>query len=95
MDKLTVLYDVGGINGLCIIECRCFEDRRENLYETYNRQELIKKGLVAKFVQDNEAYSRKGVLRGFGVNTNVPQAKLIRVLSGKIFDVVIDLRPNS
>lgn len=95
MDKLTVLYDVGGINGLCIIECRCFEDRREHLYETYNRQEFIKKGLVAKFVQDNEAYSRKGVLRGFGVNAKVPQVKLIRVLSGKIFDVVIDLRPNS
>ena len=95
MEKITVFHDVGGIADLCVIECKRFDDKRGYLYEAYNDEEFIKNGLTAKFVQDNEVYSRRGVLRGFGVNIAVPQTKLIRVLSGKIFDVVIDLRPNS
>lgn len=95
MGKLSVLHNVNGIQGLCVIECKRFEDRRGYLYESYNDEEFIENGLVAKFVQDNEAFSRRGVLRGFGVNTKVPQAKLVRVIRGKIFDVSVDLRPNS
>lgn len=95
MGKINVLRDISGIKGLCIIEFPVFTDRRGYLYEAYNDEDFFKSGLNAKFVQDNQAFSKKGVLRGFGVNTKVPQAKLIRVLSGKIFDVVIDLRPDS
>lgn len=95
MRKLNISHDVNGIEGLCVIECKHFEDRRGYLCETYNDEEFIENGLTAKFVQDNEAYSRKGVLRGFGVNMKVPQSKLVRVISGKIFDVSVDLRPDS
>ena len=70
-------------------------DGWEEVCETYNEEKFVKNGLSAKFVQDNEVYSGKGVLRGFGINTKVLQTKLIRVLNGKIYDVVIDLRADS
>ena len=70
-------------------------DGWEEICETYNEEKFVKNGLSAKFVQDNEVYSGKGVLRGFGINTKVLQTKLIRVLNGKIYDVVIDLRADS
>ena len=95
MSKIRVLRDVGGINGLCVIEPKVFSDNRGFLMESYNEEEFSEEGLSAKFVQDNEAFSRKGVLRGFHVNRNHPQGKLIRVLDGEIFDVAIDLRINS
>ena len=83
-------------------EIHCFAERIQRMFgmvktllgET-NEEKFVKNGLSAKFVQDNEVYSGKGVLRGFGINTKVLQTKLIRVLNGKIYDVVIDLRADS
>lgn len=93
--KLTVQRDVFGIKGLCIIETKRFYDNRGYFTEVYNAMEFLEEGLQLQFVQDNEVYSHRGVLRGMHVNISHPQGKLIRVLSGKIFDVVIDLRKES
>lgn len=95
MSKISVIRDVNGINGLCVVEPKVFSDNRGFLMESYNEKEFAEEGLTAKFVQDNEAFSRKGVLRGFHVNSNHPQGKLIRVLDGAIFDVAVDLRVTS
>ena len=95
MGKIKVIHDTNGIKGLCVIEPQVFSDDRGFLMESYNEKEFIEKGLLAHFVQDNEAYSKKNVLRGFHVNFKHPQAKLIRVIDGEIYDVVIDLRDNS
>ena len=95
MKKLTFFHNVGGINDLSIVQRKENNDGWEEVCETYNEEKFVKNGLSAKFVQDNEVYSGKGVLRGFGINTKVLQTKLIRVLNGKIYDVVIDLRADS
>lgn len=95
MSKIHVLRDVENIKGLCVIEPKVFSDNRGFLMESYNEKDFSEEGLSAKFVQDNEAFSRRGVLRGFHVNRHHPQGKLIRVLDGEIFDVAIDLRINS
>jgi len=95
MNQIRVQRDIGGIQGLCIIEPQIFKDKRGYLFEAYNDKAFHRENLNTHFVQDNEAYSQKGVLRGFGINIKNPQVKLVRVLSGKIFDVVIDLRPKS
>jgi len=63
--------------------------------ETYNYRELKTAGLDASFVQENQSKSKKGVLRGLHFQKKHPQGKLIRVLSGEVFDVAVDLRPGS
>lgn len=95
MGKIQVTRNIGGIEGLHIIEPKVFNDTRGYLMEAYNDSDFQEEGLTYKFIQDNEAFSKKGVLRGFHVNRNHPQAKLIRVVSGEIYDVVIDLRKDS
>lgn len=83
--------------GLFIIEPNIFKDKRGFFYESYNKKKLDKLILSDEnFVQDNHSYSNKGVIRG--LHFQIPpygQIKLIRVLKGKIFDVVIDLRKSS
>lgn len=83
------------IDSLYIIEPIIFKDNRECFFESYNKAEFFRKGLNYTFVQDNEVVSKKDVLRGMHVNIKHPQAKLVRVLKGKILDVVIDLRKES
>lgn len=83
------------IEGLYIVEPITFEDVRGSLFEAYNEEIFASHGLSMKFVQDNEVISRKNVLRGMHVNVRHTQGKLVRVLDGEIFDVVIDLRKNS
>ena len=95
MSKIKVQYDLSGIEGLCLVTPKFYEDNRGCLFEAYNRNEFFLEGLTADFLQDNQAISKKGVLRGFGVNFKHPQAKLVRVLTGSIYDVVIDLRKRS
>lgn len=93
--KFNVQRDVNGIQGLCIIEPTVFEDYRGYFIEAYNEKDFFSLGLDMKFVQDNQVFSVYGVLRGMHVNRNNPQGKLIRVISGSIYDVVVDLRPGS
>ncbi|MDO4743556.1 MAG: dTDP-4-dehydrorhamnose 3,5-epimerase, partial [bacterium] len=63
--------------------------------ETYTESDFIQGGITAKFVQDNQSKSRKGVLRGLHFQTQHSQAKLVRVVSGEVFDVAVDLRKGS
>ena len=83
------------IDGVYIIEPTVFGDERGYFMETYSETDFKEAGLNYKFVQDNQSSSRKGVLRGLHFQKNHPQAKLVRVLSGEVFDVAVDLRENS
>lgn len=82
--------------GLLIFEPEVFEDSRGYFFESYNEQTFAAEGLSIKFVQDNQAKSSYGVIRGLHFQLNpYSQTKLIRVLSGAILDVVVDLRKGS
>jgi dTDP-4-dehydrorhamnose 3,5-epimerase len=83
------------IEGVFIIEPKVFGDNRGYFMETYNENDFSKAGLDYKFVQDNQSKSRAGVLRGLHFQKTHPQAKLVRVISGEVFDVAVDLRKNS
>lgn len=63
--------------------------------ETYNARDFAEAGIDATFVQDNQSSSSKGVLRGLHFQINYPQAKLVRVIAGEVFDVAVDLRAGS
>lgn len=83
------------IEGVYIIEPKVFGDNRGYFMETYNEKVFNDAGLNYKFVQDNESKSKKGVLRGMHFQKTYPQAKLVRVLDGEVFDVAVDLRKGS
>ena len=83
------------IDGVYIIEPTAFGDNRGYFMETYNEQDFKAAGLNYTFVQDNQSSSRKGVLRGLHFQKTYPQAKLVRVLKGEVFDVAVDLRNGS
>ncbi len=80
-----------------IIEPKVFRDDRGYFFESFNQQTFEEKtGLKVNFVQDNQSFSTKGVLRGLHFQKgNAQQAKLIRVIQGKILDVIVDLRAKS
>lgn len=83
------------IAGPLIIEPRVFGDARGFFMETWNAQVFAEAGLDLAFVQDNHSRSQKGVLRGMHFQNPGPQGKLVRVVSGAVFDVVVDLRRSS
>jgi len=78
-----------------ILEPRVFEDARGWFYESYREDRLRELGITARFVQDNQSFSRRDVLRGMHYQVGRPQAKLLRVLQGEVFDVAVDLRRKS
>ena len=81
--------------GVVIIEPTVFGDNRGYFMETFQAEEFAAAGIKGPFVQDNQSSSRKGVLRGLHFQINFPQAKLVRVLKGEVFDVAVDLREGS
>lgn len=83
------------IEGVYIIEPKVFGDNRGYFFESYNEKEFKENGLDYTFVQDNQSKSKKGVLRGLHFQKTYPQAKLVRVLEGEVFDVAVDLRKDS
>ena len=83
------------IEGLCVIEPTVFRDARGYFVETYNYNDFKAEGLDMVFVQDNQSKSSKGVLRGLHFQKTQPQGKLVRVISGEVFDVAVDLRKAS
>lgn len=83
------------IEGLKVIEPKQFGDDRGWFMETYHQKDYECAGIPCTFVQDNRAYSRKGVLRGLHFQKKYPQDKLISVLRGEIYDVVVDIREGS
>lgn len=78
-----------------VIEPTIFGDERGYFMETYSEREFAEQGLYYRFVQDNQSKSKKGVLRGLHFQKTHPQAKLVRVLEGEVFDVAVDLRKGS
>ena len=85
-----------GFSGLYIIEPVVYKDSRGYFFESYNQMELDKNMLVFKTVQDNESFSAANVIRGLHYQLNpMAQSKLIRVIKGRIRDVVLDLRKSS
>ena len=85
----------GEIDGLYLIQPTVFGDSRGYFMETYNYEEFKEAGLDMVFVQDNQSSSTKGVLRGLHYQKKHTQGKLVRVLSGEVFDVAVDIRKGS
>lgn len=95
MGQITVEKNVGGIEGLCVITPAVHGDNRGYFMETYSQRDLEEAGINITFVQDNQSCSSKGVLRGLHFQKQYPQTKLVRVIKGRVFDVVVDLRKDS
>lgn len=84
------------IQGLVIIYPSVFNDGRGYFFESYSKGKLLENGIKYNFIQDNQSFSTKGVIRGLHLQINpFPQAKLVRVLVGEILDVTVDLRKDS
>ena len=85
------------LNGIIIIDSEEFQDSRGSFSENFNLKNFkkISKRRNINFVQDNLSVSKKGVFRGLHFQYKYPQAKLVSVLSGKILDIVVDLRKSS
>lgn len=83
------------IEGLYVIEPTVFGDKRGYFMETYNSEEFKEAGLDMVFVQDNQSSSTRGVLRGLHYQKEHTQGKLVRVLSGEVYDVAVDIRKDS
>ncbi|GKX30817.1 dTDP-4-dehydrorhamnose 3,5-epimerase [Vallitalea longa] len=83
------------IKDLYIIEPEVYQDSRGYFMESYNKDDFCKQGLCMDFVQTNESFSQKGVLRGLHYQYEFPQGKLVRVTRGEVFDVAVDIRENS
>ncbi len=88
-------FNETAIKGVYIVETRVFGDNRGYFIETYNENAFNEAGLNYTFVQDNQSRSVRGVLRGLHYQKLHPQAKLVRVLDGEVFDVAVDLREGS
>ncbi|MCD8373250.1 MAG: dTDP-4-dehydrorhamnose 3,5-epimerase [Clostridia bacterium] len=89
------IFEKTAIDGVIIIKPTKYGDNRGYFMETYNKADFVAAGIDCEFVQDNQSKSVKNVLRGLHFQKNHPQAKLVRVVSGKVFDVAVDLRANS
>jgi dTDP-4-dehydrorhamnose 3,5-epimerase len=81
--------------GALLIEPRVYSDPRGAFYESWNEREFVAAGIALRFVQENVSISRRHVLRGLHYQVSQVQGKLVRVLTGEIFDVIVDLRRSS
>lgn len=89
-------FETTPIEGVWVYTPRVFQDERGYFFESYNASVFQNQGIEVNFVQDNQSFSRKGVLRGLHFQRPpYPQAKLVRVIQGIIWDVAVDLRPSS
>lgn len=95
MAQIKVRKDVNGIEGLTVIEPAIHGDDRGYFLETYNQNDMKEFNLDTVYVQDNQSKSCKGVLRGLHFQIEHPQEKLVRVISGAVYDVAVDLREDS
>ena len=83
------------LSGTLILEPKVFEDERGFFLESYSERVFADLGIHERFVQDNHSYSKRGVLRGLHYQVQKPQGKLVRVVSGEVLDVFLDLRRKS
>lgn len=88
-------FYVTSIEGVKVVDVKLFGDARGGFMETYREENFVAGGIDASFVQDNQSSSVQGVLRGLHFQIEHPQAKLVRVISGTVFDVAVDLREGS
>ena len=93
--KQCTLPDGTKIDGLYEIQPKVFGDARGYFFEVYSERDFFAAGLTMKFVQDNQSASTKGVLRGLHFQTQHPQGKLVRAVSGRVYDVAVDIRCGS
>jgi dTDP-4-dehydrorhamnose 3,5-epimerase len=82
-------------HGIMVLEPDRFEDARGFFLESFEQERYRKLGIAEDFVQENHSRSRKNVLRGLHFTTNRPQAQIVTVMHGRIFDVVVDIRKDS
>lgn len=88
--------ETNSIQDLVIINPSVFNDERGYFFEAYNQAKFQENEIMYNFIQDNQSFSTKGVIRGLHLQINpFAQAKLVRVLQGEILDVAVDLRKNS
>ena len=83
------------LEGVLIIEPDIFRDNRGFFLETFNQDRYTEYGITRTFVQDNLSFSVKGTLRGLHFQNQHPQAKLVQAITGEVFDVAVDIRPDS
>lgn len=83
------------IEGVIVVDVKSYGDDRGYFMETYKKPDFVAGSIDVDFVQDNQSSSTKGVLRGLHFQINHPQSKLVRVVSGEVFDVAVDLREGS
>src|SRR5438045_9350316 len=83
------------LSGALVLEPTVFEDERGFFLESYSERSFREVGIAERFVQDNHSYSKRGVLRGLHYQVQKPQGKLVRVVSGEVLDVFLDLRRKS
>jgi dTDP-4-dehydrorhamnose 3,5-epimerase len=81
--------------GALLLDPKVFEDERGFFLESYSQRAFAQIGIAEKFVQDNHSFSKHGVLRGLHYQIQKPQGKLVRVVSGEVLDVLVDLRKSS
>ncbi|MBR5420811.1 MAG: dTDP-4-dehydrorhamnose 3,5-epimerase [Lachnospiraceae bacterium] len=93
MGQITV--ETCEIEGLKVVTPKLFGDERGYFMETYQYEDFKAAGIDCVFVQDNQSSSTRGVLRGLHFQIKHPQAKLVRVVRGEVFDVAVDLREGS
>jgi dTDP-4-dehydrorhamnose 3,5-epimerase len=89
------IFNETEIKDVYIIDVKTYGDNRGYFMETYKESDFKAAGLNYSFVQDNQSSSHKGVLRGLHFQKAHPQAKLVRVIKGEVFDVAVDLRKGS
>ena len=84
------------LNDLIVIQPTIFKDERGYFFESYNEDQFKNAGIICDFIQDNQSKSQKGVLRGLHFqNPPYSQGKLVRVISGSVLDVAVDIRKDS
>jgi dTDP-4-dehydrorhamnose 3,5-epimerase len=83
------------LSGVLVVEPDVYRDARGFFLENYHQKKYAAAGLPERFVQDNHSKSSRGILRGLHAQLSKPQGKLVRVIAGEIFDVVVDIRKGS
>ena len=92
---MAVKFSKTSLPGVLLVETAVFKDDRGYFLETYHQRKYVEGGIARSFVQDNRSHSTRNVLRGLHYQLRNPQAKLVYVLSGEIFDVAVDIRRGS
>lgn len=92
---MSFQFEEQAIKGVFLITPQVFGDNRGYFVETFKAPDFAAHGIPTEYVQDNESCSSKGVLRGLHFQKEHTQGKLVRVTSGKVYDVAVDVRPGS